>query len=78
MNSWMELIDGPVRPEILQLELLWQEVIVSVLFVIVYASLILFGIAWLLAALDCIFAKGRDMAQSQDQYKTHRTHVQYK
>jgi hypothetical protein len=70
MNFWIELINGPIRPEILQVELLYKEVIVSVLFVIVYAVPIIFGIAWLLAALDCLFAKGRDMTQSQDQHKT--------
>ena len=70
MNIWIELINGPMRPEILQVELLYKEVIVSVLFVIVYAVPIIFGITWLLAALDCLFAKGRDMTESQDQYKT--------
>jgi hypothetical protein len=70
MNTWIEMINGPMRSEMLQFELLCQEVIVSVLFVLVYAIMILFGIAWLLAALDCIFAKGKDMTESQDQHKT--------
>ncbi len=70
MNIWIELIHGPMRPEIIQVELLYKEVIVSVLFVIVYAVPIIFGIAWLLAAVDCIFVEGRDMTHSQDQHKT--------
>jgi hypothetical protein len=74
MNTWIEMINGPIGSEMIQLELLWQEVIVSLLYVIVYANLILFSIAWLLAAVDCVFAKGRDMTESQNQNKTGKRH----
>ncbi|MFC1795054.1 hypothetical protein ACFL3Q_15885 [Planctomycetota bacterium] len=64
MNSWIELINEPIKSEILQLELLSQEVIESLPFVIVYAIPILFGVIMLLAALDCMFLEDRDNTQS--------------
>jgi hypothetical protein len=69
MHTWFELINGPIRSEMLQLELLCREVIESLPAVIIYAVPILFCTVWLLVALDCMLAEGKDMPQSIDQHK---------
>lgn len=70
MNTWIELINEPMKSEILQLELLSQEVIESLPYFIVYAIPILFGVIMLLATLDCMFLEDRSLLQSRNIAKT--------
>ncbi|MFC1792769.1 hypothetical protein ACFL3Q_04200 [Planctomycetota bacterium] len=74
MNTWIELINEPLKSEIVQLELLSWEVIDSLPFVIVYAIPILFGVMMLLAVLDCLFLEDKDLPQSYQGSKTGEKH----
>jgi len=75
MDTWIDLTNELMKDEIVQLELLCREVIESLPFVVVCAIPILFGTAWLLAALDGMFVQNQDMPQSLDQHQTADQHL---
>ena len=66
MNTWNELINGPLRSEMLQLELLFQKMIESIPLIAVSAIAIFFGLLLLLAAFDRMFLEDKDLQLTKE------------
>ncbi len=69
MNNGIEWIYVPMGSEMLQLELIYQEIAEFLPTAIIYGIPILFGIVWLLAALDCILQENRPLPESHNKHK---------
>lgn len=74
MNTWTEMINGPLRSEMLQLEILFQKMMESIPLITFSAIAMFFVLLGLLAALDCIFLRDKD---SQMTNKESQTEEQY-
>jgi hypothetical protein len=64
MNTWIELINGPIWSQMLQVDLLCQKAIESLLFFTLCAIPILFGVMGLLVVID------RTLLEDEDLHKT--------
>ena len=66
MDPWTELINGPLRSEMLQLELLFQKMILSIPLIVISVISIFFGLLLLLAAFDYIFLGDKNLHQTKE------------
>jgi len=64
MNTWIELINGPIWPQMLQMDLLCQKAIESLLFFTLCAIPILFGVMGLLVVMDSILLEDEDLQKN--------------
>ena len=69
MNAGIELAYEPLASEILQLELLFWEMANLLPTVVMYGIPLLFGLVWLLAALECVWSKDANLSGSHDATK---------
>lgn len=76
MDPWTELINGPLKPEMLQLELLFQEMIESIPLIAISAIAIFFGLVGLLGVVDYISSEDRDLQQSNEGCETEEKYPQ--
>jgi hypothetical protein len=74
MDTWTELINGPMSSETLQIEKLFHEMIRSIPLIAVSAIAIFFGLMGLLTVLDYMFLKNKDLLRSNKVYKTKEQH----
>jgi len=51
MDTWTELIDGPIKSELLQSEMLFQKMIDFIPLIALFAVIMFFGLVGLLAVL---------------------------
>jgi hypothetical protein len=61
MNTWIELINGPIWSQMLQMDLLCQKAIESLLSFTLCAIPTLFGVMGLLVVMDSMFLENEDL-----------------
>jgi len=69
MDNLTELINGPMRSEMLQLEVLFHRMIETIPLITFSAIVISFGLVILLAVLDCMFLKDNESQLINKEYK---------
>ena len=74
MNVGIELAYEPLASEILQLKLLFWEMADLLPPVVIYGIPFLFGLVWLLAALDCVWSKEANLSGSHDKAREEELH----
>jgi len=74
MNAGIELAYEPLAPEILQLKLLFWEIANLLPTVVLYGIPLLFGLVWLLAALECVWSKEVNISRPYDKAKEEGLH----
>ena len=67
MDNWIELINGPMRSEMLQLEVLFHKMIEALPLITFSAIVIFFSTVVLLAELDCMFLTDKE-SQTREQH----------
>ena len=61
MNTWIELINGPIWSQMFQMDLLCQKAIESLLVFTLCAIPILFGVMGLLVVMDSMLLEDEDL-----------------
>ncbi|MHC4540026.1 MAG: hypothetical protein ACYTEK_03870 [Planctomycetota bacterium] len=69
MNAGIEFVFEPLRFEILQWELLFQEMAEVLPTVVIVGIPLLYGLVWLLAGMDCMSQKDRNTVDACDTAK---------
>lgn len=63
MDTWTELIDGPIGWELLQSEMLFQKMIDFIPLITLFAVIMFFGLVGIFAVLDRMLLKDKDIPQ---------------
>ena len=74
MNAGIELAYEPLASEILQIELPFWEMANLLPTVVMYGIPLLFGLVWLLAALECVWSKDANRSEPDDEAREEGLH----
>jgi len=74
MDAGIELAYEPFASETLQLEPMFWELAKLLPTVVMYGIPLLFGLVWLLAAVECVWSKKANLSGCHDEAKEEKLH----